>query len=105
MRIINKPRAAAIAYGLDKKSTSVGEKNVSCWRRELADAIDVRAFQRITRLSRSDVDLPKKEMNEESGSMDLGMFVVNPPLVHQKEGNEFHLKPLNGVLLMQLQHG
>ncbi|KAL8156179.1 hypothetical protein AgCh_001327 [Apium graveolens] len=63
MRIINKPRAAAIAYGLDKKSTSVvGEKTTS--RRELADAIDVRAFQWITRLSRSDVDLPKKEMNE-----------------------------------------
>ncbi|KAJ8431144.1 hypothetical protein Cgig2_026741 [Carnegiea gigantea] len=28
MRIINKPTAAAIAYGLDKKATSVGEKNV-----------------------------------------------------------------------------
>uniref|UniRef100_A0A0D6R5C5 Heat shock protein 70 n=1 Tax=Araucaria cunninghamii TaxID=56994 RepID=A0A0D6R5C5_ARACU len=28
MRIINEPTAAAIAYGLDKKSTSVGEKNV-----------------------------------------------------------------------------
>ena len=29
MRIINEPTAAAIAYGLDKKETSVGEKNVS----------------------------------------------------------------------------
>ncbi|KAF3554448.1 hypothetical protein F2Q69_00013025, partial [Brassica cretica] len=28
MRIINKPTAAAIAYGLDKKASSVGEKNV-----------------------------------------------------------------------------
>ncbi|GAQ88457.1 heat shock protein 70 family protein [Klebsormidium nitens] len=28
MRIINEPTAAAIAYGLDKKSTSQGEKNV-----------------------------------------------------------------------------
>ena len=28
MRIINEPTAAAIAYGLDKKNTSVGEKNV-----------------------------------------------------------------------------
>lgn len=28
MRIINEPTAAAIAYGLDKKETSVGEKNV-----------------------------------------------------------------------------
>jgi L1 cell adhesion molecule like protein len=28
MRIINEPTAAAIAYGLDKKATSVGEKNV-----------------------------------------------------------------------------
>ncbi|PHT64477.1 hypothetical protein T459_31631 [Capsicum annuum] len=28
MRIINKPTAANIAYGLDKKVTSVGEKNV-----------------------------------------------------------------------------
>ncbi|EMS65159.1 Heat shock cognate 70 kDa protein [Triticum urartu] len=28
MRIINEPTAAAIAYGLDKKSTSVGEKHV-----------------------------------------------------------------------------
>ncbi|PHT49383.1 hypothetical protein CQW23_09130 [Capsicum baccatum] len=28
MRIINKPTAANIAYGLDKKATSVGEKNV-----------------------------------------------------------------------------
>ncbi|PAN44280.2 hypothetical protein PAHAL_9G031000 [Panicum hallii] len=28
MRIINEPAAAAIAYGLDKKATSVGEKNV-----------------------------------------------------------------------------
>ena len=28
LRIINEPTAAAIAYGLDKKSSSVGEKNV-----------------------------------------------------------------------------
>ena len=28
MRIINAPTAAAIAYGPDKKATSVGEKNV-----------------------------------------------------------------------------
>merc|ERR1719158_2376030 len=28
MRIINEPTAAAIAYGLDKKATSVGEKNI-----------------------------------------------------------------------------
>nr|VDD25154.1 unnamed protein product [Brassica oleracea] len=28
MRIINEPTAAAISYGLDKKATSVGEKNV-----------------------------------------------------------------------------
>ena len=28
MRIINEPTAAAIAYGLDKKNTSVGERNV-----------------------------------------------------------------------------
>ncbi len=28
LRIINEPTAAAIAYGLDKKDTSVGEKNV-----------------------------------------------------------------------------
>ncbi|KAJ1698902.1 hypothetical protein LUZ63_007414 [Rhynchospora breviuscula] len=28
MRIINEPTAAAIAYGLDKKATSVGDKNV-----------------------------------------------------------------------------
>ncbi|CAL5438640.1 unnamed protein product [Camellia sinensis] len=28
MRIINEPTTAAIAYGLDKKATSVGEKNV-----------------------------------------------------------------------------
>ena len=28
MRIINEPTAAAIAYGLDKKATSAGEKNV-----------------------------------------------------------------------------
>ena len=28
MRIINEPTAAAIAYGLDKKSSSVGERNV-----------------------------------------------------------------------------
>ncbi|RWW34541.1 hypothetical protein GW17_00000698 [Ensete ventricosum] len=28
MRIINEPTAAVIAYGLDKKATSVGEKNV-----------------------------------------------------------------------------
>ena len=28
MRIINEPTAAAIAYGLDKKSSSVGEANV-----------------------------------------------------------------------------
>ncbi|XP_060178442.1 heat shock 70 kDa protein 4-like [Lycium barbarum] len=28
MRIINEPTAAAIAYGLDKKATSVDEKNV-----------------------------------------------------------------------------
>ena len=28
MRIINEPTAAAIAYGLDKKSASTGERNV-----------------------------------------------------------------------------
>ncbi|KAF8080249.1 hypothetical protein N665_0962s0006 [Sinapis alba] len=28
MHIINKPNAAAISFGLDKKATSVGEKNV-----------------------------------------------------------------------------
>ncbi len=28
LRIINEPTAAAIAYGLDKKATSVGERNV-----------------------------------------------------------------------------
>ena len=28
LRIINEPTAAAIAYGLDKKDTSVGEKNI-----------------------------------------------------------------------------
>lgn len=28
MRIINEPTAAAIAYGLDKKSSSSGESNV-----------------------------------------------------------------------------
>ena len=28
MRIINEPTAAAIAYGLDKKGTTVGEQNV-----------------------------------------------------------------------------
>ena len=28
MRIINEPTAAAIAYGLDKKASSSGEKNV-----------------------------------------------------------------------------
>ncbi|KAJ6795822.1 heat shock cognate 70 kDa protein 2-like [Iris pallida] len=28
MQIINEPTAAAIAYGLDKKATSIGEKNV-----------------------------------------------------------------------------
>merc|ERR1719324_864925 len=28
MRIINEPTAAAIAYGLDKKATSIGEKNI-----------------------------------------------------------------------------
>jgi len=31
MRIINEPIAAAIAYGLDKKVGSVGEKNVLIW--------------------------------------------------------------------------
>lgn len=44
------------------KFKMVGEKTTS--RQELANAIDVRAFQRITRLSRCDVDLLKKEMNE-----------------------------------------
>ncbi len=34
MRIINEPTAAEIAYSLDKKASSVGEKNVFfswCW--------------------------------------------------------------------------
>lgn len=31
MRIINKPTTAATAYGLDKKATSDGEKNVTCF--------------------------------------------------------------------------
>ncbi|KAK2998479.1 hypothetical protein RJ639_023959 [Escallonia herrerae] len=40
----------------------VGDKTMV--RQELANALDIRAFQRITRLSRCDVDLLKKEMNE-----------------------------------------
>ncbi|KAA8528708.1 hypothetical protein F0562_036063 [Nyssa sinensis] len=44
------------------KFKTVGEKTML--RQELANALDIRAFQRITRLSRCDVDLLKKEMNE-----------------------------------------
>ncbi|GFY86102.1 calcium-binding tetratricopeptide family protein [Actinidia rufa] len=44
------------------KFKTVGEKTTV--RQELANALDVRAFQRITRLSRCDVELLKKEMTE-----------------------------------------
>ncbi|KAK2990942.1 hypothetical protein RJ640_020919 [Escallonia rubra] len=40
----------------------VGDKTTV--RQELVNALDIRAFQRITRLSRCDVDLLKKAMNE-----------------------------------------
>ncbi|KAE8680392.1 ATP binding microtubule motor family protein, putative isoform 1 [Hibiscus syriacus] len=44
------------------KFKTVGEKTTL--RQDLGNAIQIRAFQRITRLSRCDVDLLKKEMNE-----------------------------------------
>lgn len=44
------------------KFKAVGEKTML--RQELASALDIRAFQRITRLNRCDVDLIKKEMTE-----------------------------------------
>jgi len=44
------------------KFKTVGERTTL--RQELAIALDVRAFQRITRLSRCDVELLKKEMTE-----------------------------------------
>ncbi|KAL6995769.1 hypothetical protein U1Q18_005905 [Sarracenia purpurea var. burkii] len=44
------------------KFKTIGEKTTM--RQELANALDVRAFQRITRLSRCDVQLVKKEMTE-----------------------------------------
>ncbi|KAJ0923460.1 putative EF-hand domain, tetratricopeptide-like helical domain superfamily, EF-hand domain pair [Helianthus annuus] len=44
------------------KFKTLGEKTSS--RQELATALDIRSFQRITRLFRCDVELLKKEMNE-----------------------------------------
>ncbi|KAL4310849.1 hypothetical protein GQ457_01G009400 [Hibiscus cannabinus] len=44
------------------KFKTVGEKTTL--RQDLGNAIQIRAFQRITRLSRCDVDLLKKEMSE-----------------------------------------
>ncbi|XP_059633293.1 uncharacterized TPR repeat-containing protein At1g05150-like [Cornus florida] len=44
------------------KFKTVGEKTTL--RQELATALDIRAFQRITRLNRCDIDLLKKEMSE-----------------------------------------
>ncbi|KAJ4842405.1 hypothetical protein Tsubulata_039841 [Turnera subulata] len=44
------------------KFKTVGEK--STVRQDLADALKIRSFQRITRLSRCDVELLKKEMTE-----------------------------------------
>uniref|UniRef100_A0A5B7B8N3 EF-hand domain-containing protein n=1 Tax=Davidia involucrata TaxID=16924 RepID=A0A5B7B8N3_DAVIN len=44
------------------KFKTVGERTML--RQELANALDIRAFQRITRLNRCDVDLLKKEMDE-----------------------------------------
>lgn len=44
------------------KFSAVGERTTL--RQELANALDIRAFQRITRLSRCDVEHLKKEMNE-----------------------------------------
>ncbi|XP_008811839.1 uncharacterized TPR repeat-containing protein At1g05150-like [Phoenix dactylifera] len=44
------------------KFKRVGRKTTL--RQDLANALDIRAFQRVTRLSRCDVDLLEKEMNE-----------------------------------------
>ncbi|KAL6295619.1 hypothetical protein ACE6H2_003761 [Prunus campanulata] len=44
------------------KFKTVGEKTTL--RQDLANALEIRAFQRITRLSRCDVELLKKEMND-----------------------------------------
>ncbi|GAA0155173.1 hypothetical protein LIER_12958 [Lithospermum erythrorhizon] len=44
------------------KFKTVGEKTTS--RPELATALDIRTFQRMTRVNRVDVDLIKKELNE-----------------------------------------
>lgn len=44
------------------KFKTVGEKTTH--RPELANALDIRAFQRITRMNRCDVELIKKQMNE-----------------------------------------
>ncbi|XP_068342998.1 uncharacterized TPR repeat-containing protein At1g05150-like [Pyrus communis] len=44
------------------KFKTVGEK--ATLRQDMANALEIRAFQRITRLSRCDVELLKKEMND-----------------------------------------
>ncbi|KAK1299156.1 putative mediator of RNA polymerase II transcription subunit 37c [Acorus calamus] len=55
MRIINEPTAAAIAYGLDKKATSVGEKNVLIF--DLGEGIfEVKATAGDTHLGGEDFD-------------------------------------------------
>jgi tetratricopeptide (TPR) repeat protein len=55
------------------KFKTVGEKTMP--RQELANALEIRAFQRITRLNRCDVELLKKEMNEN-----------DPPVSYSGEG-------------------
>ncbi|KAK3033943.1 hypothetical protein RJ639_034107, partial [Escallonia herrerae] len=55
MRIINEPTAAAIAYGLDKKASSVGEKNVLIF--DLGGGtFDVKSTAGDTRLGGEDFD-------------------------------------------------
>ncbi|KAL5985855.1 hypothetical protein ACLOJK_027844 [Asimina triloba] len=54
--------AAAFVVVEVSKFKRVGRKTTV--RQDLASALEIRAFQRITRLSRCDVDLLRKEMNE-----------------------------------------
>ncbi|CAN1769801.1 Heat shock 70 kDa protein 1 [Linum perenne] len=56
MRIINEPTAAAIAYGLDKKATSVGEKNVLIFDLGGEGIFEVKATAGDTHLGGEDFD-------------------------------------------------
>uniref|UniRef100_A0A0E0G7Z3 Uncharacterized protein n=1 Tax=Oryza nivara TaxID=4536 RepID=A0A0E0G7Z3_ORYNI len=74
MRIINEPTAAAIAYGLDKKASSVGEKNV------LIFDLGGGTFDEFKRKSKKDITGNPRPVGRLRTACEWAKRTLSPPL-------------------------